>query len=211
VKASHWIGVLVISLSLLNCAPAERVPINVQYQPAKQFLDLQRKIGSTLAVAPVKDERVTPIKDEFVDRIYLGTYAPLAGNIEYYKSEAFPLYEAIMESLSRVLPPYGVKLVRAPPWDGNPESLKETEADSLMTVEIRKFWAESKREVWGSKVNISIQFLIYLGVKKENKVFTRYYQVDRSDTTPRVTREWMEGTINQILAQIFDSLFSNPY
>jgi hypothetical protein len=202
-KAFRWIGILLVSFSLLSCAQGGKVPLNIQYQPVKQFPDLQQKIGSTLAVTPVKDVRQDPS--------YLGMHTPLAGNMEYYKSAAFPLDEVIMGSLSRILPPYGVKLVPIPRWDGNPESLKEIDADSVMTIEIRKFWAESKSEVWGSEVNISVQFLIYLGVKKENKVFTRNFQVDKSDTTLRVTPEWMEGAINPILTQIFDSFFSNPY
>ncbi len=202
-KAFRWIGVLVISFSLLNCAAGGNIPLNIQYQPERQFPDLQQKIGTTLAVTPVKDMRQDPS--------YLGIHATLTGDIEYYKSATLPLDEMVMESLSKILPPYGVKLVPLPRWDGNPDSLKEIDADSVMMIEIRKFWAKSKTEVWGGEMNISVQFLIYLGVKKENKVFTRNFQVDRSDTTLRVTPKWMEEAINPILTQIFDSFFSNPY
>jgi hypothetical protein len=47
-------------------------------------------------------------------------------------------------------------------------------------------------------------------VKKEGKVFTRHVEVEKEMTVARSTPERIEQTINQILADIFDSYLSNP-
>ena len=57
----------------------------------------------------------------------------------------------------------------------------------------------------------SIHFVIHLGVKKEGKVFTKNVEVEKEATLPRLTPEGMEKTLNEILTDIFDSFFSNPY
>jgi hypothetical protein len=48
-------------------------------------------------------------------------------------------------------------------------------------------------------------------VKKEGKVFTRNVEVEKEMTVARSTPEKVEAMINQILTDIFDSYFSNPY
>jgi len=48
-------------------------------------------------------------------------------------------------------------------------------------------------------------------VKKEEKVFTRNVEVEKEVTLPRLTPEAMEGALNEILRDILDSFFSNPY
>jgi len=50
-----------------------------------------------------------------------------------------------------------------------------------------------------------------LGVKKEGKVFTRNVESEKEMTVPRSTPEGVEAMINQMLTEIFDNYFSNPY
>jgi hypothetical protein len=53
--------------------------------------------------------------------------------------------------------------------------------------------------------------VIHLGVKKEGKVYTRNVEVEKEVTEARSTPEKLEAMINQILTDVFDSYFSNPY
>jgi uncharacterized lipoprotein YajG len=92
-----------------------------------------------------------------------------------------------------------------------PESLKNIEADSVLMVEIKKFWTEGKSSLFGTKVKTSIQLLIHLGVKKEGKVFTRNVEVEKEMTVARLTPEKVEHMINETLTEIFDSFFSDPF
>jgi hypothetical protein len=48
-------------------------------------------------------------------------------------------------------------------------------------------------------------------VKKEGKVFTRNMEVEKEMTVARSTPERVEMMVNQMLTEIFDSYFSNPY
>jgi hypothetical protein len=48
-------------------------------------------------------------------------------------------------------------------------------------------------------------------VKKEGRVFTKNMEVEKEMTLARSTPEEVEGTINQIMTDIFDNFFSNPY
>jgi len=50
-----------------------------------------------------------------------------------------------------------------------------------------------------------------LGVKEERKVYTRNIDVEKEVTAVRSTPERVEEIINQMLADVFDSYFSNPY
>jgi len=161
------------------------------------------KMGSTLGMAPFKDERA--------DTLYVGVHTNLQGDSSHFKSDPFPLEKAIRESLSGVLPRYGVKTISISSWDGKPESLKNMETDSALMIEIRRFWTEGKASAFRTTVKTTVQLVIHLGVKKEGRVFTRNVEVEKEMTVARSTPERVEAIVNQILTDIFDSYFSNPY
>jgi hypothetical protein len=121
------------------------------------------------------------------------------------------LEKAIEESLSQVLSHNGVKTIPISQWDGRPESLENMETDSVLMIEIKRFWLEGRASFFRSTVKITVQFTFHLGVKKEGKVFTRNIEIEKEKTFPRLTPGRMELTMNQILADIFDSYLSDPY
>jgi hypothetical protein len=178
-------------------------PLYLRYQPTKDFPSLQQKIGSTLGIAPFKDERS--------DALYIGVHYPLFGGANYFKSDPSPLEKALQEALLAPLFRYGVKTFRISNWDGQPESLRDMETDSVLMIEIKRFWIEGKASLFRTNVKTSIHLVIHLGVKKEGKVFTKNVEVEKEATLPRLTPEEMEKTLNGILTDIFDSFFSNPY
>jgi hypothetical protein len=116
-----------------------------------------------------------------------------------------------MNSLTEVLSLQGVKTIPISSWDGRPESLKTIETDSVLMIEIKKFWTEGRAVHFKTNVMTSIHFVIHLGVKKEGKVFTKNVTVEKEMTVLRWTPEKVEQTVNEILAGIFDSFFSDPY
>jgi hypothetical protein len=154
---------------------------------------------------------MAPFKDERSDTLYVGVHTNLQGDSSYFKTQTLPLEEAIKGSLSEALSRDGVKAISIPNWDGKPESLKNLETDSVMTIEIKRFWTEGKASLFRTKMKTVVQFVIHLGVKKEGKVFTRNVEVEKEMTVARSTPEKVETMINQILTDIFDSYFSNPY
>jgi hypothetical protein len=121
------------------------------------------------------------------------------------------LEKALKESLSETLSRRGVKTVPLADWDGKPESLKNMETDSVMMIEIKRFWTEGKASLFRTSVRTMVQLVIHLGVKKEGRVYTRNVEVEKEATVARSTPERVEAMINQILTDIFDSYFSNPY
>jgi len=202
-KSIRWLFILFFVFSVTDCAKAGTHSLSLRYQPAKEFSSLQQKIGSTLGMALFKDERP--------ETLYIGVHTNLQGDSSYFKNQPFPLEEAIKESLSEALSRYGIKTIPIPHWDGTPESLKNIETDSIMMIEIKRFWTEGKASLFRTKMKTMVQFVIHLGVKKEGKVFTRNVEVEKEMTVARSTPERIETMINQILTDIFDSYFSNPY
>jgi hypothetical protein len=142
--------------------------------------------------------------------MYVGLYMPFAGRFSYFKSDP-SLEKAMEESLFRVLPPYGVKPVAIPAWDGRPDSLKALETDSVLMVEIKKFWIEGKSSISHTNVRTSVGLLIHLGVKQQGKVYTRNVEMEREMTTYGLSADKAQETLNQIMTEVFDSYFSNPY
>jgi hypothetical protein len=202
-KSIRWLFILSLGFFVLGCAKVGTYSLYLRYQPVKGFTFLQQKIGSTLAMAPFKDERP--------DTLYIGVHTNLEGDSDYFKSHPFPLERAIMESLSDALSRYGVKTIPISNWDGKPESLKNMETDSVLMIEIKRFWTEGKASAFRTTMKTTVQCVIHLGVKKEGKVFTRNVEVEKEMTVARSTPEKVEAMINQILTDIFDSYFSNPY
>ncbi len=199
----RWLAVLFLCFAVFGCGKAGTHSLFLRYQSAKEFPSLLQKVGPTLGIAPVQDERR--------DTLYIGRHTPLRGVSSYFKSDPSPLENAIIESLSQVLSRNGIKTVSISEWDGKPESLKKIETDSVLMIEIRRFWTEGKAFPFRTQATTSIHFLIHLGVKKEGKVFTRNVEVEKETTLPRLTPERMEETVNQILTDIFDSFLGNPY
>lgn len=202
-KAHRWVLTLLIGFFIFSCTKGGTYPLALRYQPMKEFPSLQQKIGSTLAITPFRDERP--------ETLYVGIHTPLQGISSYFKSDPFPLEKAITESLSSALSRYGVKTISILDWDGKPGSLKNMEADSILMIEIKRFWTEGKGAPFRTNAKTLIQFVIHLGVKKEEKVFSRNVEVEKEMTVNRLTPERVEETMNRILTDIFDSFFSNPY
>jgi len=202
-KTTRWLFILFLVLFIPVWVEAGTYSLNLRYQSLKDLSSLQTKIGSTLAMAPFKDERP--------ETLYIGFHTNFQGDSTYFKSQLIPLERAIQESLSGSLSRYGVKTIPISDWDGKPESLKNMETDSVLSIEIKRFWSEGKASLFRTQVKTALKFVIHLGVKKEGKVFTRHMEVEKEMTVARSTPDKVETMINQMLADIFDSYFSNPY
>jgi hypothetical protein len=201
-KSIHWLFILPLAFFVAGGAEAGTYSLRIRYQPVKEFPGLQQKVGATLAIAPVKDERK--------DTLYIGSHARFQGDSTYFRS--YPSLEtAIQDSLSNVFSRYGVKTISIPSWDGLPDSLKNMEADSVLMIEIKRFWTDGKGAPFRTNVRTVVQMVIHLGVKKEGKVFTRNVESEKEMTVPRSTPEGVEAMINQMLTEIFDAYLSNPY
>ena len=81
----------------------------------------------------------------------------------------------------------------------------------MLMIEIKRFWTDGKGAPFKTNVKTVVQLVIHLGVKKEGKVFTRNVESEKEMTVPRSTPERVEIMINQMLTEIFDNYFSNPY
>lgn len=202
-RSIRWLWILSLAFFIGGCAKVGTHSLSLRYQPAKELASLQQKIGPTLGIVPFKDERS--------EKFYIGQHTNLQGDSSYYKSQPFPLEEAIKETLKDVLSCYGVKTIPISSWDGEPNSLKNLGVDSVLMIEIKKFWTEGKASLFRTKMNTTVQLVIHLGVKREGKVFTRNVEVEKEVTEARATPEGVEGMVNQILTEIFDAYFLNPY
>lgn len=202
-KPVRWLGIFLLSASLFGCGRGVTYPIYLRYQPSKDFSGLQQKTGPTLALAPFKDERQ--------EKFYVGVHTPLQGSSNFFKVNPFPLEKAVQDSLVQVLSRQGIRTVSVPQWDGKPESLKGLEADSILMVEIKEFWSQGRAGALGTKIKTSIRLAIHLGIKQEGRVYSRNVEVEKEATVARSTPERVEEIINQMLGDIFDAYFSNPY
>jgi hypothetical protein len=204
-KSFRWLLILCLLgiFAIMSDAYGDTHSINLRYKPAKDLPFLKEKIGPNLGLAPFKDERS--------DKLYIGYHLSFFGSASYFKSDPSPLERAIQESLLEPLFQFGIKTTPISDWDGEPESLKELDPDSVLMIQIKQFWIEGSGAAFRTNVKTSIHLVLHLGVKKEGKVFSKDVEVNREATLSRLTPEWMEKTFNEILTEIFDSLFSNPY
>jgi len=177
--------------------------LHIYYQPLREFSSLRQKLGETVGIAPFQDRRS--------DKEYIAHYTSPRRVSNYFKSDPFPLEKAIRDSLSQAFPRYGVKTVSVSEWSGKQESMKNIEADSILAVEIKRFWMEGITTRAKTKMNTSVYLVIHLGVKKVGKVFTRNVFIAKERAIARLTPEEVEQTFNQILTNIFDNFLSNPY
>ena len=195
--------VLFFIIFVVDCAEANTYSIPLRYQPMKEFPSLHQKFGSTLSIAPFKDERQ--------ETSFIGVHFPVRGSTTHFKSNPSPLEKALQESLSNALSKFGMKIVPISNWDKTPESLKNIDTDSILMIEIKKFWTEGRASLFGTTIKTTVQLVIHLGVKHEGKVFTRNADIEKEITVPRSTPERVEAIFNQILTDIFDPYFSSPY
>ncbi len=202
-KSIRWLLIICLAFFVLESAEAGTYSLNLRYQPLKDLSSLQGKIGSTLAIAPFRDERQ--------DTSYIGRHTNVGGDVSHFRSNPFPLEKAISDSLSEALSRYGIKAIPIPGWDDKPESLKNMETDSVLMIEIKRFWTEGDGSLLGTKVKAGVGLVIHLGVKKEGKIFTRNVELEKEMKVPRSTAERVETMMNQMLTEILDSYFSNPY
>ncbi len=205
-RSYRWFFVLCLSFLLFGCSGGGGTySLYLRYDPVRDFPAVQEKLGSTLAIGPFKDERP--------ETLYIGTYIPNQGAPSYFQSEPFPLEKAIQDSVSQALSQRGVKTVLLSNWDNKPEALPNLDADSILTMEIKTFWTEAKASLIKTDIITRMTLVVHLGVKKEGKVFTRQMKFDREKTLPawEWDRDQMAQTINQVLREIFDPFFSNPY
>ena len=75
--------VLFFLISVIDCAEAQTYSLSLHYQPMKGFPSLQQKFGSTLGIAPFKDERQ--------EKSYIGVHIPLRGLPTHFESNPMPL------------------------------------------------------------------------------------------------------------------------
>ncbi len=202
-RSYRWFVILFLGFLILSCAKARTYSLYLRYQPVKEFPSLRQKIGPTLGIVPFKDERS--------DTLHIGIHTPLQGVSSYFKSDPFPLEKAIRDSLTEVLSRKGLKIVPVSTWDGNPESLKAIEADSVLMIQIKAFWTEAKAVHFKTNAKTSAHFVIHLGVKKEGKAYTKNVTVEKEMTVFRLKPENVEQTGNEILTEVFDSFLSDPY
>ena len=202
-KPHQWLLSPFLSFFIVGLALGQTYPTNIQYQHVKEFPSLQQKIGSILGIAPFKDDRS--------DKPYVGHQTAFRRVSHYFKSEPFPLEKAISDSIAKAVSRSGIKTAPIPNWDKEPKSMKNIGADSVLMIEIKRFWTEGIAAVRGTRVITSIYLDIHLGVKKEGKVFTRNVYVMKESTVAGLTPTEVEQILNRILTEILDNFFSNPY
>jgi uncharacterized lipoprotein YajG len=203
-KLLRGMAILFSGFLLLGCAAGGISSLPLRYEPSKELPSLQQKIGPTVALAPFKDERA--------DTLYIGRHTPLHGRSTYYKSEPFPLETAIRDPLQEVLLKKGLKTMTIPAWDGRPESLTAIDADSVLMIQIKKFWTEGQDDLFlRTSIKTSVHLTIHLGVKKEGKAFMKNVEIEREKTVFGGGSEQIGQMVNEILTDVFDAFLSNPY
>jgi hypothetical protein len=175
--------------------------INFRYQDAKQNLSLDQNIGLTIAVAPFSDSRR--------GRQYIGHHMSARNISSYFRSEPFPLEKAIREFFFDGLSNSGIQPIFVPRWDGKRETLKDLETDSILRINIRRFWVEAVTVGRRTRVKTSFYFGIILGVKKENRVFTQNVYIGKERLDDKFTPERLEHFINLTLSNVFYDFFGS--
>jgi len=175
--------------------------LRIEYLSLREFPSLQQQIGPAVGIAPVIDGRR--------GRRHIGHYS-YGGVSNYFKSEPFPLEAAIRDAFSEALTRFGIKTVPVSNWDRKKESLKDTKTDSILSVQIERFWVEGTANPT-PKLQTTLYLTFHLGMKKEGLVFTKRVYMGTNETVARFTPERMERAVRQAMTSVFESFFSDPY
>jgi len=87
--------------------------------------------------------------------------------------------------------------------------LKDLEADSILRIDMKRFWIEAEAVGGRTRVNTSFYFDIFLGVKKEKSVFKQKVYVGKEMMDSNFTPEKLENFINRTLSNVFDDFFGS--
>jgi hypothetical protein len=199
----HSLLILFLIIFAMDCAEARVYSIPLDYQPTKTFPSLQQKLGSRVGIAPFKDERQ--------EKSYIGIHFPLQGVATHFESLPMPLERPLQNCMGNALSWLGLKVVPVSNWDGTAESLKDMDTDSVLTIEIKKFWTEGTGSLFRAKIKTAVQLVIHVGVKSEGRVFMRNIEFEKEITALRATPERVKAIFDQILTDVFDTFFFSPY
>jgi len=175
-------------------------PVHIQYERTDTF-PLCKKIGATLALSPIRDRRL--------DQGHVGRYVTPQRTASYLDSIPAPLGKAIEEALAQCFSRKGIKVTLGSRWDGKKESLKSVETDSVLLVEVDRFWTEETNAIGRLNTNTSIYLTIHLGIKKEDTVITRQIFTSKGMIVYPFSPDGVEEIVNRTLADIFDSFLSS--
>ena len=144
------IGLFLFYFLLPRGAFGQTHSLSIRYEPSKgkEFPVLQEKVGPRLGLAPFQDQRIDPSR--------MGVHVSLWGDSTYFRSEPFPLEKALAESLSGFLSRAGIKTFLSPCWDGSAEILRTMETDSVLMLEIKRFWTEGKAALFRTRSKTSM-------------------------------------------------------
>jgi hypothetical protein len=178
-------------------------PIRLWYQTENPLPDLTHVLGGTAGIAPLKDIRR--------NRRYIGHSVSARGVEAYFKSDPVPLKRALYGCLSDALSSRGVEVVSSANWDGTVEMLKDMEVDSIIQVDIRRFWTEGRS--WGRNpiLDTSIYLSVRVAVKSEKSVYTRNLYMIKEGSFRELTPADVEQAFNRALRELLDDFLSNPY
>lgn len=186
-----------------SCASPGTFSLPLRYQSTREIPSLAPKFGSTVGLAPFKDQRA--------ETLYIGIYTPKTGMPSHFSSDPFPLEKAFREAITQGLSRRGVKVVPVSTWDHRPESLKDLGTDSVLAMDIDRFWMEGTASLFKTNVKTVVQVTIYLGVKKEGQVFTKRVEFEREATVASLKPEKAQEMINQAVSEVLDTYLTNPY
>jgi hypothetical protein len=198
-------GVLIIFLSFfaMSSAWGETYFIPLGYNRTLKLTTLPKKLGNILGVAPFQDQRL--------NKLFIGRYNAPRNRWVSFDSEPLPLEKAIEESVSHAVSQSGVEVIPVRGWDGKADSLKDTKADSILMVVIKRFWVEGRAVSLRTNVKASFHFVFHLGVKQRERVFVQNVFVEKNKTFGMLTSEGIAEWINRTLADTLDAFLRNPY
>ena len=191
----------IMNLAWLSCGQAGPHIVPIRYQPMGKLLFVSAKTGSTLGLCPFRDGRP--------DRKHIGHTVSHRRVTTYFECTPSPLGRAIRETLTQSLSRPGVRIIPIPDWDGGQESLKGIQADSVLLVDIERFWIEGRAVPRGMHLSASIYLTFHLGLKREGKVLTQRAYSSKERLFNPWTPEIAEQMINHALTETLDSFFSS--
>lgn len=191
-----------LSLLLVGFATAGDYPVHIQYQRTDTFPPC-KKIGATLGLSPIRDRRL--------DQGHVGRYVTPQRMTSYLYSIPAPLGKAIEGALAQCFSRKGIKVMLGSTWDGKKESLKSVETDSVLMIEVERFWTEETNlnAVGRPNTNTSIYLTIHLGIKREGRVITRQIFTSKGMILYPFSPDGIEQMVNRTLADLFDSFLSS--
>ncbi len=195
------LGLVMLAILATSCAAPITHPVELR---DRGTAEAGRFAGVSVGLQPAVDRRGE------ADPGLVG-YRQLRRGRERYATISMDLAEALTRAISDRLGRMGARVSPAAGWDLTPDAMPtaQSDADHLVACEVIRFLCRAEKKALGTRLQMDLELVFYLGDRKDGRVVRRPVQVQIERFEAVFSPQKVEGLVNEALAEALDRGFQN--